>query len=122
MNTTVAIQMENHFDYKILLRIILSPIIFVWGLILLMAVTVVPIFIILTIWSFIGIISQPFIWLFRKAGADIHYAEPFLGNSVECDDGWYSLLFHFLGLTIYIWGAFFVMFYYIITGEIITGE
>lgn len=98
-----------------LLRVFLSPIIFLWGLVMLAAGTLFPITFLVMI-SFFGLLLEPFVWLLRKSGADIIGIEPFI------DDTGNNALGHFLGFTIHIWGAFAVAYLYIKDGVVFTGE
>lgn len=100
--------------YIFLLRVFLSPFIFLWGLFLLAAGTLFPITFLVMI-SFFGLLLEPFIWLFKKSGADINGIEPFIYNTGN------NALGHFLGLTIHIWGAFAVVYLYVKKGVIFTG-
>ncbi len=99
-----------------LIRILISPVVFLWGLFLLAAGTLFPVTMIVLI-SFICLLSEPFIWLFRKTGS--YLEAPFdaffniTGNSA---------LDHFLGATVHLWGAFYITYAYIKTGKIFTGD
>ena len=99
---------------KFLLRLILSPFIFIWGLFLLAAGTFFPVSF-LVILSFFGFIIEPFIFLLRLSGADINGIEPLISTK-------YTMLSHLIGITIYVWGAPAITVNYILTGEIWTGE
>lgn len=117
----ITIHLLNYNHYKpmppkhnnYLLRIILSPLIFIWGCILLAAGTLFPIPLLMLI-SLCGLLLEPFIWLLRKSGSNIEGIEPF----IELTES--KMINHFIGLTIYIWGAFSVAYIYIKDGEIIT--
>ena len=63
------------------------------------------------IYSFWGLLFNPFIWLLRKTGSDVKNIDPFIqiGNDT---------LGHLAGLTIYIWGAFAIVYKYIKDGSI----
>ena len=98
-----------------LLRVILSPFIFLWGCFILAVGTLFPLTLLVLI-SFCGLLSEPFIWLFKKSGSNINGIEPFF------DDTGNNALGHFLGLTIYVWGAFAVVYVYLKDGTILTGE
>lgn len=100
---------------KYIFRILLSPFIFIWGLFLLAAGTLFPLPFLIGV-SFFGLLLEPFVWLFKKSGSKINGIEPFIDNSNN------NVLGHFLGLTIYIWGAFAVTYYYIKTGKIFAGD
>ena len=99
---------------RFLLRILLSPFVFLWGIFILAAGTLFPIPL-LVIFSFIGFIIEPFIYLFRLSGSKINGIEPFIPTK-------YIMLSHLLGVTIYIWGAPAIVINYILTGEVWTGD
>lgn len=99
---------------RFLLRILLSPFIFLWGIFMLAAGTLFPLPL-LVIFSFIGFLLESFIYLFRLSGSEINGIEPFIPTK-------YTMLSHLLGLTIYIWGAPAIAVNYILTGEVWTGD
>jgi len=74
----------------------------------------------LVIFSAAGFIGTPFVWLLKQSGSDIEYMGPFLGGNEE--SGKMIIWYHFLGMTIYFWGAFAVTYDYIKTGDIFTGD
>lgn len=98
-----------------LLRVILSPFIFLWGCFMLLVGTLFPLPI-LVIMSFYGLLLEPFIWLLKKSGSNINGIETFIDNTGN------NALGHFLGLTIYVWGAFAVVYVYLKDGTVWTGE
>ena len=98
-----------------LLRVILSPFIFLWGCFMLAAGTLFPLPLLVGI-SLFGLLLEPFIFLLRKSGSNINGIEPFIDNTRN------NALGHFLGLTIYIWGAFAVVYFYLKDGTVWTGE
>jgi hypothetical protein len=109
-----------------LLRIILSPFIFLWGCFMLFAGTLFPLPL-LVCFSFGGFISIPFVWLLKQSGSDIDYMDPFFNECGDSDWGEEDKAYivagnHFLGITIYFWGAFVVTYDYIKTGEVFTGN
>ena len=59
---------------KLLLRILLSPFIFIYACFILFAGTIFPLSIILPI-ALINLISIPFIWLLNRSGTNIEYPE-----------------------------------------------
>ena len=98
-----------------LLRVILSAFIFLWGCFMLAAGTLFPLPLLVGI-SLFGLLLEPFIFLLRKSGSNINGIEPFIDNTRN------NALGHFLGLTIYIWGAFAVVYFYLKDGTVWTGE
>jgi len=106
---------QTNVSGSFLLRVLLSPFIFLWGCLMLAAGTlfILPL---LFIFSFYGLLSEPFIWLLRKSGSNINGIEPFI------DDTGNNALGHFLGLTIYVWGAFAIVYVYLKDGTVWTGE
>lgn len=104
-----------------LLRLLLSPLLFLWGCLMLAAGTLFPLPL-LVIFSMGGMISVPFVWLLRKSGSEINYPEPFICNYNDFEKEKNIFRDHFFGATIYLWGAFAVAYHYVKTGEIFTGE
>lgn len=100
---------------RFLLRVLLSPFIFLWGCVMLAAGTLflLPLLVII---SFCGLLLEPFIWLFRKSGSNINGIDPFINVTNN------NALGHFLGLTIYVWGAFAVVYIYLKDGTVWAGE
>lgn len=70
----------------------------------------------LVIISFCGLLLEPFIWMLKKSGSNVKGIEPFINNTSN------NAIGHFLGLTIYFWGAFAIMYVYIKDGTVWTGE
>lgn len=99
---------------RFLLRILLSPFVFLWGIFILAAGTLFPLPL-LIMYSFIGFFTEPFIYLFQLSGSEIGRIEPFILTK-------YTMLSHLLGLTIYIWGVPAIVINYILTGKIWTGD
>lgn len=99
---------------RLTIRILLSPLIFLWGFFLLFTLTMFPIIpmIVLFIGIF-GLLSMPFIWLLRKGGSDIEYIEPFID---EIDNIFLSYL---ATITVYFWFPLYYTYYYIKTGKFI---
>ena len=104
-----------------LLRLLLSPLLFLWGCLLLAAGTLFPLPLLVMI-SVGGMISVPFVWILRKSGSEINYIEPFICDYNDFEKEKNIFRDHFFGATIYFWGAFAVAYYYVKTGEIFTGE
>ncbi len=100
-----------NINSSFLLRIILSPLVFLWGLFLLAAGTLFPLNIIVGL-SIMGFMLEPFVWLLKKSGSNISGIEPFI------DDTGNNALGHFLGITIHIWGAFAIVYIYLKDGTI----
>ena len=92
---------------KLLLRVILSPFIFLYGCILLIAFTFFPLPM-LVLLSIIGIVCEPFIWLLRVSGVEVESIEPFFDYPNQS-----KMIGHFIGLTIYIWSPFFMVYWFI---------
>ena len=88
---------------KLILRIILSPIVFLWGVILIAALSIFPMGL-LVMFSVLYFITCPFITLLNLSGANIKRIEgfPFLEDGSD-------MLNHFLTITVYIWGPFYIM-------------
>lgn len=112
-----------------LLRIALSPFIFLWGVFMLAAGTLFPLPL-LVMFSVGGLIGSPIVWLLRKSGSDINYPDPFIPYPCETlgeyemrygENVLLHMMNHFFGATIYVWGAFAVAYHYIKTGEVFTG-
>ena len=103
--------MTNNQSYqstgKLLLRVILSPFIFLYGCILLIAFTFYPLPL-LVLYSIIGIAFNPFIWLLRVSGVEIESISPFFNYPNRS-----KMFGHFIGLTVYIWSPFFMAYWYI---------
>ena len=96
---------------KLLIRIILSPIIFLWAMFLLAALTLFPLP--LLVWlSFVGLILHPFTWLLNKSGSDVETFDPLFNFSR------YDWINHLLGFTVYLWSPFAIVYMYIKTGEV----
>ena len=104
-----------------LLRILLSPLLFLWGCFMLAAGTLFPLPL-LVMFSVGGMISVPFVWIFRKSGSKINYPEPFMCDYNDFEEEKNIFRDHFFAATIYVWGAFAVAYHYVKTGEIFTGE
>ena len=102
-----------------LLRIALSPFLFLYGVFLLMTGTLLPLPL-LVIFSVVGFIGTPFVYLLRKSGTDIKYLEPLMKEGVDYENEKNIMRDHFFGATIYVWGAFYVAYHYIKTGKIFT--
>jgi hypothetical protein len=113
------LDIENHFrnisDSKKMIRIALSPIVFLWGVFLLCAGTLFPIPL-LIMFSCMLLFKMPFVWLLKKGGAkfedDFPFIDAFKSNALN----------HLAGITIYLWGAFAVAIHFIINGKVFTGE
>jgi hypothetical protein len=106
---------QTRVSGSFLLRVLLSPFIFLWGCFMLAAGTLFPLPFLVII-SFYGLLLEPFIWLLRKSGSKINGIEPFInvrGNNA---------LGHLLGLTIYVWGSFAIVYVYLKDGTVWTGE
>lgn len=112
-----------------LLRIALSPLIFMWGVFMLAAGTLLPVLPLFVMFSVGGLICSPIVWLLRKSGSDINYPYPLIAHPYEtlgiyrihCSENVLRhMMNHFFGVTIYVWGAFAVAYHYIKTGEIFT--
>lgn len=100
---------------KLLLRILFSVFVFLYGCFMVLTGCLFPIPM-LAVFSLFGLVSMPFVWLFNKTGANIKNMDPFLNQSK------YLSVNHFLGATIFIWGAFAITGQYIKTGTVWTGE
>ena len=105
---------------KILIRILLSPFIFIWGVFFTAAMCLFPIPLIMGC-SLIGLISQPFIYLIKKGGTEIKYCEPFL-NENDCKLFKSYFIANLIGILSPIILPFAIMIIYIMEGEIITSD
>ena len=104
-----------------LLRVLLSPLLFLYGCFMLAAGTLFPLpFIVLC--GVGGMISVPIVWLLRKSGTKIDYPEPFMCDYSDFEKEKNIFRDHFFGATIYVWGAFAITYHYVKTGKIFTGE
>ena len=68
----------------------------------------------LMLMSFYGLLLEPFIWLLIKSGSNINGIEPLIHDTGN------NALGHFLGLTIYAWGAFAIVYVYLKNGTVWT--
>ncbi len=100
---------------NLLLRICLSPFVFLWGCFMVLAGCLFPVPMIAVI-SLISLFTMPFVWLLNKTGATLEVMDPLITVSR------FNSVNHFLGVTIFIWGAFAVAGEYIRTGHVFTGE
>lgn len=107
--------------FKYFLRVLLSPLIFIWGIFVLCAATFFPLPIIVIV-SGVGIITIPLVWIFNKVGSNLKNIVPFMSKYDDFEKGKNIFRDHFFGLTIYFWGAFAIMFYFIKTGKIWVGD
>ena len=99
-----------------IIRIILSPFILLYGYFMLAAGTALAFpFVFIVMLSLIGFISQPFVYLFRLGGTNLEGIESFI-------DAENPIRGHFLGMTIHIWLSYYIVYEYIKTGKILTGE
>lgn len=99
-------------------RIILSPIIFLWGVFILIALSLIPIAWMVVIYSLVGMLSTPIIYLLKIGGSDIEFTRPVVLDFSVFENNKNVFLMHFIGFTIQIWGAFAITYHYIKTGEI----
>jgi hypothetical protein len=104
-------------DNKIYYRILLSPMVFIKYCFLLAALTIFPLPLLVMI-SFFGLFDAPVVWALKKAGSDVKYLEPWLSSVTE-ETFKTAMYGHFIGATIYIWGAFYATYFYIKTGAFI---
>jgi hypothetical protein len=98
---------------KVFIRVLLSPFIFLWGLILLLAGSLFPITLLVLI-SFICLLLEPFIWIFKKIDVNITSIEPFFDITKN------NAINHFIAISIHIWGAFYVSYIFIKEGTIFS--
>lgn len=98
-----------------LLRIVLSPLVFLWGVFLVLAMSLFPLTI-LVLFSWFAMIACPIIWLLNASGATIKYPEP-LTNATQ-----YVFINHFIWATSHVWAPFYIAWEYIKTGRIFTGQ
>ncbi len=89
-------------------RILLSPIVFIWGIVIIICCTIFPIPLLIG-YSIIGIVIEPFCNLLGVKGL-----EPFVEYPSK-----YNYIGHILGITVYIWSPFLFVYLYILEGEII---
>lgn len=97
---------------RFLLRILLSPIILVWGFVLTCCLMVFPIPLLCGI-TFFQLIAYPFILLFNVAGAEIEIPEPFVNDVSKS-----YLVGYLLTLTLPVWGMFAITVYFLLTGKV----
>jgi hypothetical protein len=103
---------------KYIFRILISPIMFLWGCIILIACTVIPVIPFIVGLSIIGMISTPFIWLFKMVDSDLNYMEPFICDYRDFLKDKNIFRDHFISSTIYIWGPFWVAYHWIECGKV----
>jgi hypothetical protein len=99
-------------DKRILLRVVLSPLVFICGVILTCVLIVFPLPILCGI-TFFQLIVYPFIVLLNKAGSEIEIPEPFIDTTNN------TLINYVLTITLPLWLAFAVVVYFIITGKLL---
>ena len=100
---------------SIILRILLSPLVFIWGLIVTVGISLFP-GILLIFTSFFGLLFAPIAWLLNKSGANVKSIEPLFDQTGNDTVG------HSLGLTYFIWAPFSFVYNYIRYGIIIGLE
>jgi len=100
-------------DTKLLLRIALSPLMFVYGGFLTFIGMLFPLPL-LSGFSFIGLCAEPFIWLFNKGGSNIESMDACLQITKN------NTMNLFLCAILPLWMAFGVTYLYIKDGEIIN--
>jgi hypothetical protein len=103
------------FSFKFLLRILLLPIIVLFGLALLFGLTMVGILPIIVVLSIFGFIGEPLAYLIRLSGGKLQIFEPFLFDGPP-------MIGHLLGATIYFWSLPFFILDFILTGGIVGVE
>lgn len=108
--------MEN----KILIRILLSPFIFIYSIFFTAAMCFFPMPIIIG-FSLYNLITQPFVYLIKKGGTEIKYSESFFN---ECDNKLFKnyLFANITGVLLPILLPFIITIIYIKNGKIITDE
>jgi len=92
---------------KLLLRVILSPFIFLYGCIWVIAFTFFPLPLVL-IYSIAGLVFEPFIWLLCKSGVEMESLEPFFDDPNNSKSTG-----HLIGITFFIWYPFFLAFWFV---------
>ena len=106
---------------KIIYRMALTPLVFIYGVFILAAGTIFPVTLIVMM-SFIGLLFYPFVSLFRAAGGDIGesmFDEPFIHEVEEECGTWIA---HLAGATVHIWGAFYISWLWLVKGELFKLE
>jgi hypothetical protein len=98
---------------KLFLRILLSPIILLYGLFITFGGIIFPTTCII-MFSFFGLVSTPIIFLLKKSGCDLNYLEPIIEEYTDN-----IFIDHLLGFTILIWGALYITYKYIQTAKVI---
>lgn len=101
-------------SWKFFFRILLCPLVFLWGCFLIAAGLLFPLSIVVC-YSFVGLLLEPFVLLFRLCGSEVEGLDP---RGYEK----YPIIGYFVGTTIPIWGPFAILFYYITTGIVFTGD
>jgi len=93
-----------------ILRIVLSPFIFIYGILMTLVFSIFP-FSLITILGIIFCFICPFIWLYRKTGNNIEYPKGIIHTR-------YYFINYMLVSTICIWFPFWIVFNFIKRGEI----
>jgi len=97
---------------KLLIRIVISPIAFMWGIILLLSPLSAWATILITVGGLVGLVFYPLLWLIRKGGIEIRTLED--GDRILDSEP----LTYFLCLTIYLWLPFYSSYLFIKKGEL----
>lgn len=109
--------------YKLLIRILLSPFIFIYGLYILIVLSLSIVLPIIMIHGICCIIWSIMVFVLKKGGTKIDYPEPlldFLLPSNSGDNIKTIITGHFLSSTVYIWLPFLVTYCYLKNGDIVN--
>jgi hypothetical protein len=94
-----------------IIRSCLSPLVFIYGIFITLAMCLFPIPLIM-LSAIAGMFLCPLTWLSIKTGSTMEYHWAFLNPTKS------NFLNHFISFTIVIWGAFYIVWFYINTGQI----
>lgn len=112
MKTVNSLSRGKNINMKIKLsRIAMAPFAFLYGVFMVYGGIIFPSTLIIIL-SIGGFLISPFVWLFNKSGAHLKYVDPLF------DITRYSMVNHFLGMTILIWVPFWVAYGYVLTGKL----
>lgn len=96
---------------KLIIRLLLSPIIFIYACFLIGAMMIFPLPLFIFI-HFLGLVSTPFIWLLKHGGTDVKYMECLFNPTG------YLIIDNLIMILVPIWGPFAIVISYIVTGEL----
>ena len=106
---------QLNIRYILLIRILLSPFVLFWGLLMTCAMMFFPLTLLCVV-TLIHLIAYLFIIMFNNAGAEIEIPDPFINETKS------TLVNYILTITIPIWGMFAMVVYFVKTGKVWSGE